>query len=146
MPSYKRVKAASLHEIYLTHPLAHSSTLSSNTLSKHHPTTPYLTLAHNGEPGLDICACNCGATKISIPKSSVPPFSELCHCLACRASSGFLFFVSLPMPTKDVVIEGTPKAYVDKDTDSRHIARRHFCGNCGSYVLHFLQPFLVLAF
>jgi hypothetical protein len=80
-------------------------------------------------------ACNCGAIKISIPKSSLPTYCGLCHCLNCRASSGSLFSVNLPTPTKDISIIGEPKIYIDRNTDSGHTVGRRFCGDCGSYVL-----------
>lgn len=35
--------------------------------------------------------CNCGAIKISLPKSSFPSYCGLCHCANCRASSGSLY-------------------------------------------------------
>lgn len=35
-------------------------------------------------------ACNCGRINVSVPRSSFPTFSSLCHCLNCRASSGSL--------------------------------------------------------
>jgi hypothetical protein len=44
------------------------------------------------------------------------------------------FSICLAMPTKDITIKGTPKIYNAKAASGNSIDR-HFCGDCGSYVL-----------
>ncbi|PMD24105.1 hypothetical protein NA56DRAFT_643385, partial [Hyaloscypha hepaticicola] len=78
-------------------------------------------------------ACNCGRITVSLPRSSLPSASTLCHCLNCRASSGSLFAANLPTPTEDVTIEGQPKIHTDI-ANSGNTAERHFCGDCGSAI------------
>jgi len=43
--------------------------------------------------------------------------------------------VNLGIPTKEVTITGTPKIYADKDSASGNTVNRHFCSDCGTYVL-----------
>jgi hypothetical protein len=45
------------------------------------------------------------------------------------------FAVNLPTPTKDITIEGQPKIHSDIAM-SGNTADRHFCSDCGSYVLN----------
>ncbi|QDS75831.1 hypothetical protein FKW77_001133 [Venturia effusa] len=65
----------------------------------------------------------------------MPGFCVKCHCQSCRVSSGGLFSVNLPVPTKDLTINGTPKVYVDKDTTSGKPVYRNFCGDCGCAIV-----------
>ncbi|KAH9213994.1 Mss4-like protein [Leptodontidium sp. 2 PMI_412] len=78
--------------------------------------------------------CNCGKVGVSFPKVAFPPYSVLCHCLSCRASSGGMYSSFVVMPTKDVTIIGEPKLYKDYETTSGGLLNRWFCGDCGSAV------------
>ncbi|KUJ09848.1 uncharacterized protein LY89DRAFT_690244 [Mollisia scopiformis] len=78
--------------------------------------------------------CNCGAVSIEFPKTSCPGSCVKCHCQGCRASSGGLFSVNLPIPRKDVKVNGTPKIYQDGETMSGKAVHRNFCGDCGCAV------------
>jgi len=44
------------------------------------------------------------------------------------------FAVNLPTPTKDITINGEPKVHSDVAMSGNN-ADRHFCSDCGSYVL-----------
>ncbi|KAE9379161.1 hypothetical protein N431DRAFT_397262 [Stipitochalara longipes BDJ] len=83
-------------------------------------------------------ACNCGRITVSLPRSSLPTASSLCHCLNCRASGGSLFAVNLPTPTKDITIEGQPKIHSDIAM-SGNTADRHFCSDCGSPIMTIIR-------
>ncbi|KAH7418244.1 Mss4-like protein [Cadophora sp. MPI-SDFR-AT-0126] len=79
-------------------------------------------------------ACNCGKIIISLPRTSLPSSSTLCHCSNCRASSGSLFAVNMLTSTADIKIEGSPKIHVDIAA-SGNTVNRHFCGDCGSAIM-----------
>ncbi|KAF2113988.1 Mss4-like protein [Lophiotrema nucula] len=79
-------------------------------------------------------SCNCGNVAVSMTKNVFPSSCSLCHCLNCRASSGSLFAVNIPVPKDAVKIEGTPKVYVDTGGSGKSV-HRHFCGDCGSFGL-----------
>lgn len=77
--------------------------------------------------------CNCGEIRYEL--TGEPGAVLACHCLNCQRQGGAAFSVNLIMTHDQVSITGTPKIYVDKDTDSGSFAHRHFCGTCGSPIM-----------
>ncbi|CAF1474223.1 unnamed protein product [Adineta steineri] len=78
--------------------------------------------------------CLCGQITVSVPQAALNRTEcvGLCYCKNCRQSSGGLESYNLYLPEKDVTIDGQPKIYEDKNTDSGIKIQRAFCGNCGS--------------
>jgi hypothetical protein len=50
------------------------------------------------------------------------------------------FAVNMRTPSKDIKVEGQTKIHVDIAASGNH-TNRHFCGDCGSYVLELGFPF-----
>lgn len=71
-------------------------------------------------------SCNCGGVKYSVD-GPLRPVSA-CHCGQCRKQSGH-FYAATNAADADMTIEdsGTLKWYAASD-----IAKRGFCGECGS--------------
>ena len=69
--------------------------------------------------------CECGRITYKVNSQIEPPAA--CHCSQCRRTSGH-YWAAGSVPEKDVEISGdTLRWYVSSD-----IAKRGFCGNCGS--------------
>jgi hypothetical protein len=57
----------------------------------------------------------------------------VCHCRNCQRQAGSAFSTIVGTSEDDFKFTaGTPKEYVDTDTDSGNTVRRFFCGDCGS--------------
>lgn len=80
--------------------------------------------------------CNCGGIKVTV--ADQPPESAgsiLCHCSNCRRQSGAHGTFVMLVKDDDITIEGQPKVYMDMKADSGKPLERHFCGECGRYVV-----------
>ncbi|KAL2855761.1 Mss4-like protein [Aspergillus pseudodeflectus] len=82
--------------------------------------------------------CHCGATHftVTIPTSSLPLKTHLCHCTICRTVHGApaAFHAHLP---DGVVPEFVSPSGLDKTTGYKHSeakAYRHFCSTCGCHI------------
>ncbi|KAL3461704.1 Mss4-like protein [Aspergillus heterothallicus] len=82
--------------------------------------------------------CHCGATNftLTLPTSSLPLQTHLCHCTTCRTVHGApaAFHAHLPDGVAPDFI--SPSA-LDKTTGYRHAhaqATRHFCSTCGCHI------------
>ncbi|CAF4270330.1 unnamed protein product [Adineta steineri] len=85
--------------------------------------------------------CLCGQITVSVPQAALNKTDciGLCYCKNCRQTGGCLAAYNLYLPEKDVTIDGQPKIYEDKNTDSGTKIQRAFCGNCGSPI-HLKNP------
>jgi hypothetical protein len=54
-----------------------------------------------------------------------------CHCANCRRQSGATGSYVMTLKDGDFEVEGKPKDYLDKKTDSGTPLHRWFCGDCG---------------
>lgn len=80
-------------------------------------------MAHTGQ-------CLCGEIKYEFPNT--PAVAGVCHCKNCQRQAGSAFSTLAAVPKSEFQITGTPKLYIDSDTNSGNSVERHFCGNCGS--------------
>ena len=78
--------------------------------------------------------CLCGRISVTVPQAAFNKTESigLCYCKNCRQSGGCLASYNLYLPERDVSIQGQPKTYHDKDTDSGATLERVFCNDCGS--------------
>ena len=78
--------------------------------------------------------CLCGQISVSVPETVFNKNDSvgLCYCKNCRQSGGCLASYNLYMPERDVQIQGQPKIYWDKNTNSGTTVQRAFCDHCGS--------------
>jgi adenylate cyclase len=75
--------------------------------------------------------CQCGAVRYEINQPATG--SGICHCRMCQRSIGSVIDAWTAFPTDALhFTKGEPKYY-----QSSLIAKRGFCGNCGSSLLHF---------
>ena len=75
--------------------------------------------------------CLCG--EIAYELANTPAMTGVCHCKNCQRQAGSAFSTLADVPRKDFTFtSGTPKLYLDKDTDSGNSVERYFCGTCGS--------------
>jgi len=70
--------------------------------------------------------CNCGA--ITFRLTADPEGASACHCSQCRRQSGHIW-ASAFVPATAIEITGEPCWY-----EASPIARRGFCGTCGSFL------------
>ena len=70
-------------------------------------------------------ACQCG--KITFKANARSGEAELCHCAMCRRAVGNIHMTSLAARKDAVSWSGRPKTYA-----SSPIAKRAFCGDCGT--------------
>ncbi|EXJ76947.1 hypothetical protein A1O3_10104 [Capronia epimyces CBS 606.96] len=80
--------------------------------------------------------CHCGLTSfsVSIPHSSLPLKSAICHCNSCRHATGQIFatFAVLPVAVPEAVLDsGHLVRYI-----SSSVCDRWFCRRCGASVLN----------
>ena len=77
--------------------------------------------------------CHCGLAdySISLPESSFPLKSALCHCSSCRHSSGHAFVTWAVIPTESPPDTSHLTQYASSST-----ADRYFCPVCGASVLN----------
>ena len=57
---------------------------------------------------------------------------DVCHCKNCQRQSGAAFVPFLAIPMAELHLNGSPKAFMDDDTESGKTVARCFCGDCGS--------------
>lgn len=77
--------------------------------------------------------CNCGAIQVTIQDKGLEGAAPgYCHCANCRRQSGARGSYVMLVDDNDFTVEGKPKDYLDKETDSGTPLHRYFCGDCGS--------------
>ncbi|MCH2099577.1 MAG: GFA family protein [Pseudomonadales bacterium] len=74
--------------------------------------------------------CLCGAVRYELAEA--PTMMGVCHCKNCQKQAGSAFSTLAAVPIAGFTLTGTPKQYVDRDTDSGNYVERWFCGDCGS--------------
>lgn len=74
--------------------------------------------------------CLCG--RIHYALAQPLPDLDVCHCKNCQRQSGAAFVPFVAMPMSALELRGSPKAFMDNDTESGKTVARHFCGDCGS--------------
>ncbi len=79
------------------------------------------------------CHCGLNSFPLSLPSSSFPLKSALCHCRSCRHSTGLLFatWAVIPLPLPEVLEAGTLVEYESSST-----CQRLFCKQCGASVIN----------
>jgi hypothetical protein len=78
--------------------------------------------------------CQCGEIRYRI--TGEPVWLTVCHCNECKRQSGGAFGMSLRMREADVkLICGEPKRWV-RPSDNAGPVICHFCGTCGTRLLH----------
>lgn len=60
------------------------------------------------------------------------PDLDVCHCKNCQRQSGAAFVPFVAIPISALQLSGSPKVFLDTDTESGKSVARHFCGDCGS--------------
>ena len=88
--------------------------------------------------------CLCGAIKYQF--ANTPAMAGVCHCKNCQRQAGSAFSTLAGVPMAELEIAGTPKLYVDTDTDSGTSVERYFCGDCGSPIYSLLPAQPEMAF
>ena len=74
--------------------------------------------------------CACGAVRYECFEAPLRMLN--CHCRDCQVASGGPYSPTFIMPATAVkVIKGTTKHF-DKKAESGNIAKREFCGVCGT--------------
>ena len=93
-------------------------------------------MAHTG-------GCLCGAISYEFPND--PAMTGVCHCRNCQKQAGSAFSTLAGVPSAEFAMTGTPKLYVDGDTQSGNQVERFFCDNCGSPIYSALssQPDMI---
>lgn len=80
------------------------------------------------------CHCQLTSFSVSLPSSSFPLKSALCHCSSCRHTTGQLFatwaVIPTPIPT-DLLGSGNLGKY-----ESSSSCERWFCARCGASVIN----------
>ncbi|KAF2430336.1 hypothetical protein EJ08DRAFT_649646 [Tothia fuscella] len=80
--------------------------------------------------------CNCEAIKVTISDKALEESSPtFCHCTNCRRQAGATGSYVMTLKDDAFKIEGKPKGYLDKSTDSGTPMHRFFCGDCGSPIM-----------
>jgi hypothetical protein len=81
------------------------------------------------------CHCRLTSFGLSVPTSSLPFKSAICHCNGCRRSTGQLFatwaVIPTPHPPDGVLNGGNLTRY-----DSSETCKRWFCRRCGASVIN----------
>ncbi|PYH87690.1 hypothetical protein BO71DRAFT_436480 [Aspergillus ellipticus CBS 707.79] len=82
-------------------------------------------------------ACNCGAIRVSMDNPT-PSGGGICvcYCLNCRKQSGSTGSYVVVVENKDMVLTGTPKMYLDKNTACGRPLDRYFCETCGCPIMY----------
>ncbi|WP_372707885.1 GFA family protein [Brevundimonas sp.] len=73
--------------------------------------------------------CHCGAVRYQMTEEVA--HHALCHCTDCRKASGAPAVAWALVPTDQVIITGSPRAYASSEQ-----ALRHFCGVCGTSLFY----------
>jgi hypothetical protein len=73
--------------------------------------------------------CACGAIRYQV--DAEPLLMVNCHCRACQRASGGAYGTGLIVLSAAVKIEGEPRWH-ESLAESGSMARRGFCGTCGS--------------
>jgi hypothetical protein len=82
--------------------------------------------------------CHCGNTHftITLPTTSLPLKTHICHCTICRTVHGALAAFHAHLPD-GVIPEFISPSGLDKTTGYKHShakAYRHFCSTCGCHI------------
>ena len=76
--------------------------------------------------------CLCGNISYEVAQDA-PAVMGVCHCKNCQRQAGSAFSTIGGVARGDFrFVSGTPKRYVDSDTDSGNTVERYFCSDCGS--------------
>lgn len=87
-------------------------------------------------------SCHCRAVRFSLESAHYHPFN-LCYCSICRKTTGGGgYAINLGGEAESMSVEGEEhvrvyQARMDEgksDSPERSLARRHFCGECGSHL------------
>lgn len=82
--------------------------------------------------------CLCGAITYTVTADE-PLATGLCHCTDCRRQTGTAFSVLVGVGTDDFHLSGdTPREFETMGEDREAVARRQFCGTCGSPIASIL--------
>ena len=74
--------------------------------------------------------CLCGRVQYTFTHRL--PSLDVCHCKNCQRQSGAAFVPFVAIPMVALQLTGSPKTFMDNDTESGKTVARHFCGDCGS--------------
>ena len=74
--------------------------------------------------------CLCGRIQYTLEQQG--PGLDVCHCKNCQRQSGAAFVPFLATPLAALQVAGSPKTFMDDETESGKTVARHFCGDCGS--------------
>jgi len=77
--------------------------------------------------------CSCG--QLSAVCHGEPVRIAVCHCLACKRSTGSAFSYNAHFPDAQVVIDGRATEFVRIGDDGNRITRS-FCPTCGTTVFY----------
>jgi hypothetical protein len=80
--------------------------------------------------------CLCGS--ITYESDADPIMTAICHCTDCQRQGGTAFSINVGVPRDALTIHGDLKIF-ETIRDEGGIARRHFCGNCGSPIISILS-------
>lgn len=81
-------------------------------------------------------SCSCG--RLRVVCEGDPLKVSLCHCLECQKRTGSTYGVAAFFQKSAVSITGESIVY-ERQSDSGHPVRHHFCGTCGSTVYWYPQ-------
>ena len=81
-------------------------------------------------PSLFSGGCACDAVRYECSTSPITMVN--CHCRDCQRASGSAYLPTVLVPTANFrLVRGAPR-YHETTVANAHIARRAFCGECGS--------------
>jgi hypothetical protein len=81
-------------------------------------------------PSLFSGGCACGAVRYECSTSPITMVN--CHCRDCQRASGSAYSPTVLVPTANFrLVRGAPR-YHETTVANGHVARRAFCGECGS--------------
>jgi hypothetical protein len=78
------------------------------------------------------CHCTLFQTSYTLPLSSLPLKSSICHCTTCRKTSGHVFSSSAVIPSPNRPDVSAVTAYASSD-----VLTRYFCPRCGASIGNF---------
>ncbi|PYH85269.1 hypothetical protein BO82DRAFT_429295 [Aspergillus uvarum CBS 121591] len=82
-------------------------------------------------------SCNCGAVTIIVTNPTrLNQGVMVCYCVNCRKQSGAAGTYVVVIEDKDQVVKGSPKKYVDTNTNCGRSLDRYFCDTCGCPIMY----------
>src|SRR5215472_6984057 len=84
-----------------------------------------------------LAQCHCGSLRAIT--SGEPLLVGICHCKACQRRTGAVAAYVASFAKAQVTIEGETKVF-DREGQSGHKVRFHFCPNCGTSLYWELMP------